>query len=272
MKGEWHPVLVAVVLCFCVGAGFGFVQSPASPWLPYKKAINNQWPGHESDPQADQQKRQTSENPAVNQPLKSARHEIPERCYEGEKQGECAARIVQEGAAGLYPWIAVAAGLQAIGAMGTLWLINRQLNVTRAQLRAYVLIENAWAKKTDDPNIRNVVFKIKNSGATPAHKTRVIAISGVVENPITKFPTPIDGANYGTIGPNGDFVDCDTELVTGFTDEDITEERKAIVLVGKITYQDAFNRKRWSDFCYVITGSEAENGEMGIHDTGNDSI
>jgi hypothetical protein len=273
MKDEWQPFLVAVILCVCAGAGFGFIQSPSAPWLPYEMAVNNQWPDGQSYTYHDQHDSK-SDQQSVTPPANLGKLQTDRNgCYQDEKQGECAGRIIQERMAGFYPLLSVAAFLQALGAIGVIVLVIRQLKVARAQLRAYVLLENAWARKVHDrPNVRYVVFKIKNSGTTPAHKTRVIAISDAVKYPITKLPTPVAGDYYGTLGPNGDFVDCDTDFVTGFTEEDIEGERMAIVLVGKITYEDAFNRKWWSDFCYIITGEEADDGEMGIHDTGNDSV
>ena len=83
--------------------------------------------------------------------------------------------------------IGIAAFLQAIGAIGTVWLIYRQLRTSRAQLRAYVVVSSAGIVSADDDKETApvAVVTIKNSGQTPAHD--VVNVSGIA---IDLFPPP----------------------------------------------------------------------------------
>jgi hypothetical protein len=84
-------------------------------------------------------------------------------------------------------FIGIAAFLQAIGAIGTVWLIYRQLMTSRAQLRAYVVVSSAGIVSADDDRETApvAVVTIQNSGQTPAHD--VVNVSGIA---IDLFPPP----------------------------------------------------------------------------------
>ena len=117
----------------------------------------------------------------------------------------------------------------------------------------------------------SVTYKIKNSGSTPAHRTYVFAIAKAVAWPAEPLPIPSARDSLGSLAPNGDFVDCDAGIVDGLTAEEFRTKAKVIFLVGKITYVDAFGRRRWTKFCYAAPSEARSDGEMDIHDSGNES-
>lgn len=153
------------------------------------------------------------------------------------------------------------------------------------QLRAYVFVENAWViwvpdedDLSRDENVRftgkdpwYVLYKLKNYGVTPAYKTRVKHVATVVNWPPDGLPTPVDGDYFGTVAPNEDFIDNETTKVEGMPLGEIIAEYKAVMLIGRIDYLDAFSKERWTEFCYYLNGTIPDDGEMSIHDAGNES-
>src|SRR6185437_11453287 len=61
------------------------------------------------------------------------KREDPADCYDGEKAGDCAARIVQEGVAGFYYWLVIAALTQAAAAIGAIIVVGQQTRIMRDQ-------------------------------------------------------------------------------------------------------------------------------------------
>ena len=141
----------------------------------------------------------------------------------------------------------------------------------RRQLRAYVFVENAWAKRTADKDEWNVRYRVRNTGATPAYKTRVTDIAKAIDRSMPELPTPIETEYFGTIAQNGDFIDQESDSVSGITDEELSSGTKTIYLVGRIDYRDAFGQKRWAEFCFCTTREETSDGEMLVYNSGNDS-
>ena len=179
----------------------------------------------------------------------------PDHCYQGEKQGECAARIVQDGIARFYPLIVIATLLQAFAASGTCWLIVRQLNVTKQQLRAYVFVSGAQITNIiEGDGMPKATVLLRNSGQTPAHD--VVNVSGVASN---KYPPPhtlnltisdpvfiATARTRQTLGPG------DTSISVIIAGSAPTPEQKAaftdgtgvVYVYGEIRYKDVFGRKQ----------------------------
>jgi hypothetical protein len=143
------------------------------------------------------------------------------------------------------------------------------------QLRAYVYVENAYYEFAGT-NCK-VTFTIKNFGSTPAHRVRVSSIVQVVDwndgAPTTPIPAPDDEQQWGSMAPNGDFVDSDADEVA-FS---ISSHDDAVYLVGVISYETVFSQTRQtSHFRYYIGGDTSPElgvtkGEMSIDAEGNDS-
>jgi hypothetical protein len=160
-------------------------------------------------------------------------------------------------------------------------LVRDAKNTAERELRAYVFIENAWAKSVyigETKNfpqwgVRDVTYIIKNTGHTPAHKVRVFAKAEVTMFPII-IPVVSEFDYYGTLAPNGDFIECEIPRVEGVDDRGgaFDKREQAIVLSGRIVYHDVFGHERWTEFCYVTTGAPTESQEMEVYPEGNESI
>lgn len=171
---------------------------------------------------------------------------------------------------GLTGAIAVFAGLQLLIFLAQLW-------TSYAQLRAYVFIEDAKITAPIKATTWSAVYTVKNAGATPAHKVRVVDSLTVEKWRPEKLPIPTDEDYFGSMAPGGDFIDAEpseltaTPLQNGAVThkEDPTE---AIFLVGQISYRDVFRRKHTTDFCFYWQGPIGDTPEqMSAYDKGNDS-
>jgi hypothetical protein len=265
VKDEWKPLLAACLIILCVCLGFGLIISPTSPWLPYVAALNNEGAINHSS-REDRQEESKSSHPVATPPkFFGTLHEDPNHCYQDEQQGECAARIVQNWIAGFYPLIGVATLLQAFAASGTFWLIIRQLNVTKQQLRAYVFVAGAQITNIfEGSELPRAVVLIRNSGQTPAHD--VVNVSSVLStryphsstmNPtITEAIFATAGRTRQTLGP-GD-TSISVTVAPGIPSEEqrlaITNGARVVYVYGEIRYRDVFKKRQRTRYRYMIGG------------------
>jgi hypothetical protein len=101
--------------------------------------------------------------------------------------------------------VASIAGLLQAGALVV--TIRVMIRNGRRQFRAYVFVENAWAKLLGHENDWTIEYKLKNTGLTPAKRVTVIETTKVVSWPMTTLPEPVNRGYFGTMAPNGDFID-----------------------------------------------------------------
>jgi hypothetical protein len=142
VENEWQSILVAVLIALMVGVGFGIAQSPTAPWLPYEAAI---YDAKRNDNRQNIQGQDQSEPGPVTatpQEFIGQLQADPNYCYRGEKQGECAARMVQDRVARFYEWlIGTAIGQLIIASL--MWSVyRRQRDIMDRQLQAMVSIES----------------------------------------------------------------------------------------------------------------------------------
>lgn len=143
------------------------------------------------------------------------------------------------------------------------------------RLRAYVYLENAYFKY-DVGDHWAITYKIKNFGQTPAHVVRSVAIARVIDwndgSPKIPTPGPVE-VPLGSMAPGGDCFDNEAVLEGSASYEEIRTGRKAIYLVGSITYADVFqDERRRTSFRYYIGGDVGCDGnEMFADDQGNDA-
>jgi hypothetical protein len=144
------------------------------------------------------------------------------------------------------------------------------------QLRAYVFLENAH-HAGDGIGSVEVTFRIKNFGLTPAHNVKVLSLAEAVDwndgNPTIPVPTT-EPQSFGSMAPNGDFCDWPAGSVSA-SPSDLKNDKKAIYLVGTITYDTVFkNQVGKTNFRYYIGGDNAPvhgSNEMVADDEGNDA-
>jgi len=150
-------------------------------------------------------------------------------------------------------------------------LVRDAKDTAKRQLRAYVFIENAWLKQVAGHSAWEITYRVKNFGQTPASRV-VVTDKGVAVDQVDGWtlPKPENASNLGSLAPSVDFVDSWTDKIEFVSLQDLRDERKTICLVGRIDYVDAFDEKRWTTFCYILTGDIPSDGEMEVHEYGNE--
>ena len=248
MNGEWKPLAAACLIVLCVGLVFGLTLSPRDPLLPYKEVIQSGSYDHRS-----------ADDKPVNAPVASSMFESP-------------------------ALIGIAAFLQAFAAIGTVWLIYRQLKTSRVQLRAYVVVSSAGITggADDEETTPTAVVTIKNAGQTPAHD--VVNVSGIA---IDLFPPPptlrltiTDGdfATVGrtreTLGPGNTTISSTSagRLLMDDEKKGIIEGVGAIYVYGEIRYRDAFGKRRWTRYRFMMGGPVGiRGGQLAGCEEGNEA-
>lgn len=149
-------------------------------------------------------------------------------------------------------------------AAGTLflWLATRRLvkeseETAERQLRAYIFPENVIVDATH--GVLRYTITFKNCGQTPAYDvtlytTMAAAVYPMLEEP--KGPATPPTESNGHLGP-GLSIHCHTIPDPPVTSDEIKAIRAgkaALYLFGKISYTDAFKKKRFVNFCYFRGG------------------
>jgi hypothetical protein len=149
-------------------------------------------------------------------------------------------------------------------ATGFLWWATRALvkgaEITgERQLRAYVLVTEGSIESFDTERPISVVMTIKNTGQTPAYDYAFTGIIDVGKIPRTEFkwgtPAELDLVSKSTIGPG---IEVSTGRALTRTLEkkaydQIMEKKLGVYIFGQLTYRDAFDKARWSNFRYIVT-------------------
>jgi hypothetical protein len=152
---------------------------------------------------------------------------------------------------------------------------RRQYTTSQSQLRVYVFLDNAFISNLGDS--WSIIYKIKNYGSTPAHNVILTEAAEVVSwrEELTEIPRPTTQVKLGSMAPNGDFFENEPVLSGRCSPSALIAKQKAIYLVGKIEYVDAFKIKRWTNFQYYVGGDMGYPGdtkaEMYADDKGNDA-
>jgi hypothetical protein len=149
-------------------------------------------------------------------------------------------------------------------------------DTARRELRAYVLVSGAKVHYVDEPLRRRVEITIKNFGRTPAHNLRFWAGAGVREFPlVSPLDQPPDGLRISSdVLPPGRasemivpirrvHMDMESALQGG------TSATAAIFIFGQITYLDAFNQERITDFRLMCWGEGFGSGKASPCEEGN---
>jgi hypothetical protein len=156
------------------------------------------------------------------------------------------------------------------------YIAFQQHATNRAQLRAYVFVEDAMITAPILQADWTITYRLKNAGPTPAHKVRSIDTIGVETWEPTKLPVPAEGDYHGSLAPNGDFIDTEELSLKLSLEENravtSNDGTKAIFLTGQITYVDVFRRTHKTNFCFYWRGRIGDKAvQMTAYDKGNDS-
>ena len=146
------------------------------------------------------------------------------------------------------------------------------------ELRAYVYVEETDLKLEENGTWSHS-FRIKNFGKTPAHRVRVVyRVEAVPWNDgKPRLSDPSEEEVMGSVAPNGDFVEFDSEVYAegGIKDvvkiDDDANDARAIYFFGKITYLTVFSaEERVTEFRYYRGGDvDYQPGEMSADMTGS---
>jgi len=151
------------------------------------------------------------------------------------------------------------------------WLTR---DTAKRELRAYIsILAKITSLDAEDP-IRAQVL-ISNSGKTPAYRLRVFAGIKFPEAPVEADLTgPLGSQSSNDVGP-GDRTDFFVQAPRQLTEAEKSEIRagsKAIYVYGIITYDDAFRRRQFTKFRYMMGGAVGVRGTfLAICEDGNES-
>ncbi len=147
--------------------------------------------------------------------------------------------------------------------------------IAERQLRAYVHVSNAGILSKEGEFV--VAVRFRNSGQTPAYKYTIRMGIGFDVYPFPK-------ARIGEALHNGPIVPSQQTLPpTGSTDmreelplmpnhvSDIAIGKAAIWFYGRITYLDAFEKSRFTEFRQYCTGPQWQLGIFVVDNEGNES-
>jgi hypothetical protein len=141
---------------------------------------------------------------------------------------------------------------------GLVWLARQQNRTTRAQLRAYVMVEAAEIGGIKAGCVVTAAVSVKNFGQTPAYKFHMTLGMGTAPT----FPElgPRSESPHGTLGvlaPGGQFqsrAQSPAALSVGLYDS-LVKGDQSLFVYGEINYDDAFGKRRTTLFRTMIGGS-----------------
>lgn len=154
---------------------------------------------------------------------------------------------------------------------------REQSKTTRAQLRAYVMIDTVAKTGVEPDTVPAGRVKIKNFGQTPAHNVRAVIGMGFARFPFKDMQwhskTAVPEAQFGrSLGPNDNFS-LSIDLARTITAPQIVameEGRWALWINGKIFYRDVFDTEHETEFG-LFTTKDTGIGMWGAIDTLNRS-
>ena len=144
------------------------------------------------------------------------------------------------------------------------------------ELRAYVSVPGAGIGNFGASKRVQAKLHVRNCGQTPAYDLSLITTLGIRKLPRHDFEPSqkIEGlVSKGTVGP-GDFVEVPQEMETALTPEiceRIQRREIAIFFFGKITYRDAFEKQRFTNFRYIAEPTDSDTLNLTPTEDGNDS-
>ncbi|HEX9597687.1 MAG TPA: hypothetical protein VF982_12465, partial [Anaerolineales bacterium] len=133
---------------------------------------------------------------------------------------------------------------------------------TRAQLRAYVMLDGAVSGDFDDHGGFTVAIPTKNFGATPAHDLTQWQDIALREYPLTSplIPPDVSGHPNLAVLPPGGISLLLPIFKRGLEEWEKTAIKRcqlAIYVFGETRYVDAFGKSRTTKFCLRSTGEQA---------------
>jgi hypothetical protein len=133
----------------------------------------------------------------------------------------------------------------------TEWLVivaRDQSKTTRAQLRAYVMVETATTLDFGPRPKAQVV--LRNFGKTPAHDLTIWTSVEVAVDPLSEKPA-------APVGRGPPLVRWTPHLVSSWCEIAGVQRGKAgFYVFGQAKYDDVFEKNHTTDFCFIYGGRD----------------
>jgi hypothetical protein len=208
---------------------------------------------------------------AAHEALEHARNDAAEQAERFRLQTELAQRAAASAAesAGAMQSVAASMDINAKQIVKSVSISNdiakTQRTVSEMQLRAYLSVVISGATFQERPRLK---FEgrplLVNSGQTPAHKVKFVSKAAILPVPlppeaVLSLPAN-DDVLEGMIPPNqnrtmsavvDDFIPDEQVLSTMLGDN------QALYMWGVVTYEDAFEHQRRTEFCHVVMFSQS---------------
>jgi hypothetical protein len=198
--------------------------------------------------------------------LISAPEDTPYQIY-AEKAQQQAAHIADQLRSLFVSIIGWPGSLTADGwiAFATLLLVAiayRQIQTSRAQLRAYVWISQSQITDILAEGLIDAVLMMTNSGQTPANEVTQWAKLAFGNYPLRQVLPGPDAAIYSKshIGPGGSFmVRAHGNALSPIQKDAIRARTHAVYIYGEIRYR-TLRKKRFTRFCFFKGGDMGTDG------------
>jgi hypothetical protein len=163
---------------------------------------------------------------------------------------------------------AISTVLLTVVTAGLVWIGSKQIDTTRAQLRAYVFARPIGVPSaSDDTGWPTVELVMKNWGQTPAYDVAHWTCLNVDDYPDFKHGRPPGIRTIpksAVLAPGGD-AKIVARRTRPWTDEEksaVASGAKQIYVWGEITYRDTFRRRQVTTFRLHWGGQTEGGGEM----------
>ena len=105
---------------------------------------------------------------------------------------------------------------------------------------------------------------MKNNGQTPAYNTRSVVSLTLATAPTTDFNIVTDGISTSAVGPECTFHPSDQldEPLTQAHMDDFFSGKKELFFFGRITYRDAFEKDRETNFRFFLDPYNARRNNI----------
>jgi hypothetical protein len=147
----------------------------------------------------------------------------------------------------------------AIITVGLVIVAKDQSKTTRAQLRAYVMVETAITLGFVGPQPKAQVT-LKNFGQTPAHDLTIWTSVEVAADPLHEKPAAPAGRadTRGPLAPGSTVqtLDSPSRIITAQEIADVQNGRAGFYVFGRARYYDVFGRSHITDFCSIYGGRD----------------
>lgn len=279
-RQRWRGTCVVVVVCWSLFAARGTLAQLQQPPQGTKPAVKEQ--------HIEQSNQQPDRPPSIGIPDAPAPANMAVGPYSVKPIGACSPECSKPQPEKDW-WhefrtdpIATFTGLMFF-ATALLWWSTRGLvkgaeRTAERQLRAYVFVDAASISGLDDSDKVAAVISIKNTGQTPA--ARLMHLGGMALTaypPAEDFPFHPSGQGVpqsrGSLGPGmrqgkfnvGEALGSDQK-------RGLQDGAMAIYVFGRIDYEDAFGKPRFTSYRFMVGGNAGVHGEnLSQCEEGNDA-